>query len=89
MLARPSGHPAVLVVDDDGPTRDALSDLLDDEGYVVYLAPDGHAALHRLCDHLEGMIVLLDLNMPGMDGAQLLHRVITEPPWLSATPFSC
>ena len=50
---------AVLVVDDDDFIREALRELLSEEGYTVYEAPDGKAALQRLGDHPTGMVVLL------------------------------
>lgn len=71
---------AVLVVDDDEHVRLALSDVLTEEGYDVYLAPDGAPALRRLREHPHGMVVLLDIAMPGMDGAKVLQAVVAEAP---------
>ena len=79
LLSSPSSI-AVLVVDDDEVIRAVLSELLTDEGYEVYLAPDGEPALQRLRERPQGMVVLLDLNMPGMDGAQVLQAVVAEAP---------
>lgn len=67
--------PSVLVVDDDDAIREAIRVLLEDEGYVVYEAPDGKPALARLRAHPEGMVVLLDVHMPGMDGLTLLRAL--------------
>lgn len=69
----------VLVVDDDADTRQVLHALLEDTGYAVFLAPDGEPALQRLREHPRGMVVLLDLNMPGVDGAAVLRAVAAEP----------
>lgn len=55
-----------------------LSQLLEWEGYTVYLAPDGAPALKRLREHPCGMIVLLDMNMPGKDGAEVLREVVAD-----------
>ncbi len=71
---------AVLVVDDDDGIRESLRWLLQDEGYVVYDAPDGKPALERLREHPEGMVVLLDVNMPGMDGLEVLRAVEADAP---------
>jgi CheY-like chemotaxis protein len=71
---------AVLVVDDDAAIHESLVWLLQDEGYTVYEAPDGKPALDRLRDHTEGMVVLLDMNMPGVDGMAVLEAVEAEAP---------
>lgn len=72
--------PGVLIVEDDGPIRELLAALLREEGYTVFTAPDGRPALERLRAHPEGLIVLLDLMMPGMDGFALLQAIAAEPP---------
>jgi CheY-like chemotaxis protein len=68
----------VLIVDDDDCIRVTLRDLLEDEGYTVYEAPDGTSALQRLREHPDGMVVLLDVNMPGIDGLEVLRTVEAE-----------
>lgn len=78
-ICRMSGV-AVLVVDDDAPIRESVRFILEDEGYDVYEAPDGEPALMRLRQHQSGMVVLLDLNMPGMDGMKVLHAVEADEP---------
>lgn len=65
----------VLVVDDDEPIRDTLRSVLEDAGHAVTDAPDGVAALDVLRASPHRMVVLLDLRMPGMDGAGLLGTV--------------
>jgi CheY-like chemotaxis protein len=69
-----------LVVDDDDSIRDVLAYLLHDAGYEVYEFPDGEPALQRLRESESRMsesrmVVLLDMNMPGMDGKALLRAV--------------
>jgi CheY-like chemotaxis protein len=71
---------SVLIVDDDDATREALCGMLTDAGYTVYEAPDGESALQRLREHPAGMVVLLDMIMPGMDGITMLEAVETESP---------
>ena len=62
------GHPArVLVVEDDESTRELLSSVLADEGYLVITAQDGADALHHLRRDRPNLI-LLDLVMTHMDG---------------------
>ncbi len=62
---------SVLVVDDDADIRDALSILLEDEGYTVATARDGRDAL-EIADSIHPDVVLLDLMMPVMSGWQVL-----------------
>ncbi len=74
----------VLIVEDDDAIRETLRLLLaEEEGYLVYEAPDGRPALDRLRGATEGMVVLLDLQMPGMDGLAVLHALAAEPSLLS------
>ncbi len=57
----------VLVVDDAPDIRDALSEILEVEGYDVQRARNGREALQRLEQEVPDL-VLLDLMMPVMDG---------------------
>jgi two-component system chemotaxis response regulator CheY len=57
----------VLVVDDDPDILEALSEILEVEGYQVQRARNGREALQRLEQELPDL-VLLDLMMPVMDG---------------------
>ncbi len=71
----------VLVVDDEQDIRDACERILSRIGFQVLTAPDGTAALDILGENTVP-IVLLDLKMPGIDGMQVLTRVMAmdEPP---------
>ncbi|HEV8189959.1 MAG TPA: response regulator [Ktedonobacterales bacterium] len=68
----------MLVVDDDDMIRETLAYLLEHAGYMVYEAKDGASALEHLRQSPDGMVVLLDLNMPGMDGRHLLRLVAND-----------
>lgn len=59
--------PLVLVVDDDGEVRDLVDMLLERAGYDRTLAASGEEAVSLLEQRTPSLIVL-DLNMPGMDG---------------------
>jgi CheY-like chemotaxis protein len=67
--------PVVLVVDDDEVLRAALAWILRDEGYPVEEAADGTTAIDVLRAHPAGMVVLLDLLLPGGDGFAVLRSV--------------
>lgn len=69
----------ILVVDDEAPIRDMLSDALRIFGYDVDTAPDGPTALQRLKDHPYHM-VLSDINMPYMTGFELLKVIANTYP---------
>ena len=67
----------ILVVDDDAGIRDALRMILEYEGYEVLTSPDGKTALADL-DATRVDAVLLDIKMPGMDGFEILDRIVTR-----------
>src|SRR5262245_60910774 len=64
----------ILVVDDEVSARTALAELLRGEGYAVEVAGDGFKALGKM-DEFAPDLVLTDLNMPGIDGVELLRKV--------------
>ncbi|HLV68022.1 MAG TPA: sigma-54 dependent transcriptional regulator [Polyangiaceae bacterium] len=64
----------VLVVDDDAGARAALKQLLSAHGYEVALAADGVAALERIAERPPDAVVT-DLDMPRMDGMELLREI--------------
>jgi CheY-like chemotaxis protein len=74
----------VLVVDDNASIRMTMRFALEDAGYTVYEAADGVQALNRLRTHPHGLVVLLDLNLPKLDGWGVLRAVAAEKPL--ATP---
>ncbi|MCG5051953.1 MAG: sigma-54 dependent transcriptional regulator [Myxococcales bacterium] len=63
----------ILIVDDEANARNALSELLKEEGYAVETAADGFKALGKMAEFGPDL-VLTDLKMPGMDGLELLRR---------------
>jgi CheY-like chemotaxis protein len=66
-LARSHAH-RILVVDDNGSTRDSLILLLQSEDYDAEGVENGREALRVLRDGYEACLILLDLMMPVMDG---------------------
>jgi CheY-like chemotaxis protein len=79
MTPAPLGR--VLVVDDEPQIVDMLRELLVELGYAVETAANGIEAL-RLVPEFEPGVVLLDLQMPGMSGSQVLDRLRHERPGL-------
>jgi two-component system nitrogen regulation response regulator NtrX len=67
----------ILVVDDDPGIRDAVRMILEYEGYQVLTSPDGKTALADL-DSTRVDAVLLDIKMPGMDGFEILDRIVSR-----------
>jgi CheY-like chemotaxis protein len=67
--------PTVLIVEDDRPICDLMTDILEDAGYNVVAAANGRRALHRLATLIPDLI-LTDIMMPEMDG---LERCATGP----------
>ncbi len=67
------GKERILVVDDEGNARQALKDILTEEGYELVEAADGEEAL-QLMQSFAPAAVLADVRMPHMDGITLLKR---------------
>jgi len=66
----------LLVVDDNEMNRDILSRRLTRLGYVVIVAENGQSALNKLLEH-KFDLVLLDIEMPGIDGIAVLKLIRT------------
>lgn len=73
----------VLVVDDDQDIREALAQVLQDEGYTVHEAANGQLALDRLRTHPGRLVVLLDVLMPVMGGFAVLQAIAASPALLT------
>jgi PAS domain S-box-containing protein len=71
-----AGH--VLVVDDDADARQRLRQVLERNGWRVAEAADGGEALASVAVAVPH-VILLDLNLPGMDGFDFLHALRAQP----------
>ena len=63
----------VVVVDDEPAVRNLVAEVLTSEGYRVQTAPDGAAALDLL-KHSSPSVIVLDLQMPVMNGAEFIRQ---------------
>jgi CheY-like chemotaxis protein len=77
----------ILVIDDDASDRDLLAAVLTKKGYEVILADNGGAGL-TLCHRGTPDAVVLDLNMPGIDGRSILRQLRILHPTLPVVVFS-
>ncbi len=78
-MKRPRGR--VLVVEDEAYVRDSLGAVLAAKGYDVSLAASAAAAMETL-DRTTVDVVLTDLKMPGIAGADLIARIASRNPEL-------
>lgn len=72
----------ILVVEDNKPYREALVDMLTDEGYSVRTAENGLQALDMFAEKRPGL-VLLDVMMPGRDGYAVCAEMRAKDPLVS------
>lgn len=66
----------VLIVDDDPPIREMLTDFLKEEGYEVLAASDGAGALELLREAAQRIsLALLDVRLPDVQGLEILRAM--------------
>ena len=75
---RDGGQISILVVDDDDDNREVFGEVLSEAGYRVMCAHDGAQALEMLRS-LRPDIILLDVNMPVMDGLEFRAAQTRDP----------
>lgn len=75
----------ILLVEDDSGIRDSVAECLASEGYAVEAVTNGSDALEWLAREPSPDLVVLDLVMPVMNGAELLARMRADPR-LAAVP---
>ncbi|MBZ5537997.1 MAG: response regulator [Acidobacteriia bacterium] len=81
--ATPAHRPErILVVDDEALVREATVELLSELGYEVVAVPDGDEALNRITQKEEYDLVLLDIQMPRLNGHETLTRLREVKPHL-------
>jgi DNA-binding NtrC family response regulator len=65
----------ILIIDDERSIRNSLKEILVDEGYEVDTAEDGAVAL-EMVDKEKYSVIFCDIKMPGMDGIEVLDKMI-------------
>ncbi|MCL4203198.1 MAG: response regulator [Pirellulaceae bacterium] len=68
----------ILIVDDHEDSRTLLRQTLDELGFETEEAADGSAAL-AVCERWQPHLLVLDLQMPGMDGFEMMRQVRARP----------
>jgi PAS domain S-box-containing protein len=70
----------ILVVDDSEVNRDVAERILSNEGAEIFLAEDGESALATMMEMKDGFsVVLMDIQMPGMDGLTAVRAIRANP----------
>jgi DNA-binding response OmpR family regulator len=80
-FTRPSGQ-RILIVEDDVDLAGFLSAELEGQNFIVEVVHDGEAALAALEDKSRYNLLILDLNLPKLDGISLIDRVRPNQPKL-------
>ncbi len=76
--ARASAKPTILIAEDNSDSREMMQQFLEMKGYNVVAAGDGQQAL-RLALHNLPDLVLLDLELPKLDGLSVTRLLKLEP----------
>jgi len=82
VIAPPTNHKKILIVDDDDLFVELLSDTLTAEGYEVVRASNGLEALDKVRQHLPSYI-FLDLILPKIDGIRVCRYLKQDPRYSS------
>ncbi len=81
-ITQKSKEKTILVVDDFANTRFIIEFTLQKDGYKVVQAASGEEALMQL-ENTKFDLIITDLNMPGMDGITLVHKIKSNAAFLT------
>ena len=76
----------ILLVEDDAETAELIAEDLQERGYIVSIANDGHSGLSAILK-TDPDLVLCDINMPGMSGFEVMEQLVALAPSHEAVPF--
>ena len=83
----PEEIPSVLIIDDSKSVRNYVEEILAKDGFCVSTATDGFSGLESINSHNPD-VVLLDVEMPGMSGIEVLNILRAEQPLFSIILFT-
>ncbi|MBQ9877529.1 MAG: sigma-54-dependent Fis family transcriptional regulator [Bacteroidales bacterium] len=66
----------ILIIDDERSIRNSLKEILGDEGHEVEVAEDGATAI-KMVDKDKYNAIFCDIKMPGMDGMEVLDKLVS------------
>ena len=69
----------ILIVDDEARIRKIFARILEDEGYVVSTVENAERAIAQI-DRIKPFIILMDQNMPGMNGIEAMKQIHAKYP---------
>jgi DNA-binding response OmpR family regulator len=79
----------VLVAEDESPVRHLVSILMQQEGYLVLSASDGHEGLELARQYSQSIdLVITDFEMPRVNGIELCARLAAERPGIKVLLMS-
>ena len=78
MTAQPNGEPVILIVEDNARNLKLVRDVLNHVGYRTLEAATAEAGLALAREERPGL-VLMDIQLPGMDGVEALGRLRSDP----------
>ena len=81
MIEQPDINQPILVVEDEPDTADLVKLILQENGYEVVHAADGEDALNKIASMPPPSLVLLDIQLPHVDGVTILETIRAASDW--------
>lgn len=74
-------HPLLLLVEDEQDTADLVTLIMKERGYQVLHAADGSVALEKVALMPPPSLIMLDIQLPHIDGITILETIRATPDW--------